>query len=254
MRLTVLPRRDEPGLPPLSVVFQAPGGTLGRSADNHLALPDNAHGICRVQAALRISDGACYLVNLSGMSHVSVNGRTVTRDQEVPLSPGDELAIGPYTLKAEDPAAPLGNATAAAAAALPAAYAEPDPLLESPLLEGVDLTPPDTHTIHQSPSPEQHPASVPDTTRVPDMDPEPPLAGGTAPAPQVSDSPWEPGTEPPRTGFTPASAAPDAFPNAPAPFDAVPDDLEPPLGAGPQPPQSDPVNVFGDLFGPGTLP
>src|SRR3546814_5966337 len=41
MRLTVQPRRDDPSLAPLSAVFQAPGGTLGRSADNHLALPDS---------------------------------------------------------------------------------------------------------------------------------------------------------------------------------------------------------------------
>ncbi|WP_242697614.1 FHA domain-containing protein [Bordetella petrii] len=294
MRLTVLPRRDDPGFAPLSAVFQAPGGTLGRSADNHLALPDSERGICRVQAALRISDGACYLVNLSGMGSVSVNGRAITRDQEVPLAPGDELAIGPYTLRAEDPAAPVAAATlaagAAAAAAAQAAPPEPDPLLDSPLLEGVDLMPPDTHTIHQSassapaaPAPETpvapEPAAAPEPMATPASAPAP-AASAPAPAPQVSDSrrvsdteldPTSagqppaapqpaarmPDTEPAHGGFsaapdTPAAAA--AFPSAPAQFDAPFGDLDPPRAAEPQAPQSNPADVFSDLFGPGTLP
>ncbi|MCD0504931.1 FHA domain-containing protein, partial [Bordetella petrii] len=115
MRLTAFSRHADPAATPLSAVFQAPGGTLGRSAENHLALPDSERGICRVQAALRISDDACYLVNLSSMGSVSINGRVLTRDQEVPLQPGDELSIGPYTLKAEDPAAPVATAVAGAA-------------------------------------------------------------------------------------------------------------------------------------------
>lgn len=110
MKLTVLQRHDDPGFSPISAIFHAPGGTLGRSADNHLTLPDAERAICRVQAAVRISGDACYLVNLSGMSQVSINGRAVSRDQEVPLSPGDELAIGPYRLRADDPAA-RGHAT-----------------------------------------------------------------------------------------------------------------------------------------------
>jgi len=269
MRLTVLPRRDDPGFAPLSAVFQAPGGTLGRSADNHLALPDSERGICRIQAALRISDGACYLVNLSGMSSVSVNGRAITRDQEVPLAPGDELAIGPYTLRAEDPAAPVIDATVAAGAA---AAPEPDPLLESPLLEGVDLTPPDTHTIHQASSPEHAapdtasepfrqvelpPPPVSDTLRESDTEPAPSQALGTEPPPpQVPDSRRVSDTEPspsraPDASLLPAAPQPEPFPSAPTQSDAPFGDLDPPLAAEPQ---SNPADVFSDLFGPGTLP
>ncbi|WP_255592554.1 FHA domain-containing protein [Bordetella sp. BOR01] len=278
MRLTVLPHRDNPGLPPLSAVFQAPGGTLGRSADNHLALPDSERGICRVQAALRISDGACYLVNLSSMSHVSINGRTITRDQEVPLAPGDELAIGPYTLKAEDPAAPQQSAAAAGvagvagAAALQAGPAEPDPLLDGPLLEGVDLTPPDTQTIHQASSSSVPAAPVPSTGAL-----AAPASAATAPGaneppaaspaelppvdipathlpaadlppvalqPEAQQAPQAPDAPPPSHPFQPAQASPDL------PFD----DLDPPLAAEPQSAQAEQVDVFSDLFGPGTLP
>ncbi|WP_460475330.1 FHA domain-containing protein [Bordetella tumulicola] len=146
MKLTVQQRPEDSGLiAPWSAVFDAPGGTLGRSTDNHLTLPDADGGICRVQAAVRISDDTCYLVNLSSMSRVSINGRAILRDQEVPLAPGDELVIGSYTLKAEDPStATVDNAAPAALAGAFAAthdpqhdplLAEPDPLLESPLLD-----------------------------------------------------------------------------------------------------------------------
>lgn len=261
MRLTVQPRSDEPGSAPLSAVFQAPGGTLGRSADNHLVLPDNDRGICRIQAALRISDGACYLVNLSGMSRVSINGRAITRDQEVPLAPGDELAIGPYTLKAEDPDAPMATAPAAMAAAAATAAAsaqaappEPDPLLESPLLEGADLTPPDTHTVHPASPPSY---TAPEVSKTPDTYIEP------TPAPPAQASDTLPASPAPETRETAGNAPepaqplpepPAAFPSAPARFDAPFADLDPPLAAEPQAPQSDPADVFSDLFGPGTLP
>lgn len=147
MKLTVQQRPEDSGLiAPWSAVFDAPGGTLGRSTDNHLTLPDPDGGICRIQAALRISDDTCYLVNLSSMSRVSINGRAILRDQEVPLVPGDELVIGSYTLKAEDPSTTTvdNTAPAALAGAFAATHdpqqhapllAEPDPLLESPLLD-----------------------------------------------------------------------------------------------------------------------
>lgn len=103
MKLTVFQHAGDPAFEPLHAEFTAPGGTLGRSPENHLALPDPARAICRVQAAIRINaaDATGFLVNLSGMSAVSVNGRPVARDQEVPLNPGDELEIGAYRLRAE---------------------------------------------------------------------------------------------------------------------------------------------------------
>lgn len=345
MRLTVLQRRDDPGFHPVSAVFQAPGGTLGRSADNHLALPDSERDICRIQAALRISGEACYLVNLSGMGSVSVNGRTITRDQEVPLEPGDELAIGPYTLKAEDPFAP---ATVVAAGAVGAAAlhdpllaeadpllaesepapAEPDPLLDSPLIEGADLTPPTTQAAHtpaataaipNTPATAASDTVAPDTAAVPAaaapatpahgtaaqdtaaqntgaaaapaVDVQPAAAAAkasdprrafdtyvegvdltlphrqAAPSPTADASPpaVSPATAMPDTADTASGMpAPDAAPTPPydpgtypesdrTRFDAPFGGLEP-QAAQAQPPQSNPSDVFSDLFGPGTLP
>ncbi|MBB1598114.1 FHA domain-containing protein [Achromobacter sp. UMC46] len=109
MKLTVIQHAGDPAFDPIHAEFAAPGGTLGRSPENHLALPDPAREICRVQAAIRINDtsAAGFLVNLSSMSAVSVNGHPVAQDQEVPLNPGDELDIGAYRLRAETAAPAL---------------------------------------------------------------------------------------------------------------------------------------------------
>ncbi|SSW62166.1 FHA domain-containing protein [Achromobacter agilis] len=117
MKLTVFQHSGDPAFEPIHAVFAAPGGTVGRSPDNHLVLPDPARAICRVQAAIRISgpDNG-FLLNLSAMSTVSVNGQVVVQDQEVPLNPGDEVEIGGYRLRA-DASASSTAATAAAAAA-----------------------------------------------------------------------------------------------------------------------------------------
>ncbi|CAM4040177.1 FHA domain-containing protein [Bordetella tumbae] len=172
MKLTVQQRPEDSGfITPWSAVFKAPGGTLGRSADNHLVLPDPTHGICRIQAAVRISNDACYLVNLSSMSSVSINGRAIHRDQEVPLSLGDELVIGSYKLRAEDPLAPTVENTAASAdgfttlnAGQTPLSAEPDPLLESPLLDLAAIAPTPT-------PPRENPTPISLTTSAP---PSPP--------------------------------------------------------------------------------
>lgn len=120
MKLTVFQHAGDPAFEPIHVVFTAPGGTIGRSFDNQLTLADPTGGICRVQAAIRVNDvDAGFLLNLSDMSTVSVNGRALAREQEVPLNPGDELEIGDYRLRAEtaphaaEPAAPASLAAVA---------------------------------------------------------------------------------------------------------------------------------------------
>ncbi|CAB3669320.1 FHA domain-containing protein [Achromobacter pestifer] len=115
MKLTVFQRAGDPAFEPIHAEFTAPGGTVGRSPENHLALPDPLRAICRVQAAIRINDAAAgFLVNLSGMSAVSVNGTVVARDQEVPRNPGDELEIGDYRMRADTAARTFDEAPPAA--------------------------------------------------------------------------------------------------------------------------------------------
>lgn len=112
MKLIVFQRAGDPAFDPIHAVFTAPGATIGRSLDNHLALPDPTRTICRVQAAIRVNDAdAGFVLNLSSMSAVSVNGQALARDQEVPLNPGDELQIGDYRLRADTGAPEAAAAT-----------------------------------------------------------------------------------------------------------------------------------------------
>jgi FHA domain-containing protein len=112
MKLTVNRRTDAQPFRAAEAVFLAPGGTIGRTAENQLMLPDEPGGICRVQAAMRYRDGAWRLANLSGMSAVLVNGQAVGAAQELLLENGDEVEIGAYVLHVADDGA---NAQASAA-------------------------------------------------------------------------------------------------------------------------------------------
>ena len=259
MKLTVQQRPDDSGfINTWSAIFEAPGGTLGRSADNHLTLPDPERHICRIQAAVRISDNACYLVNLSSMSQVSINGHPILRDQEVPLVAGDELTIGTYTLKAEDPNTPVTADAAVAAGGLAAlhdqpvdpALSEPDPLLESPLLDTA-LVPeiPPTNTAPVSEAPEAPIPTAVDTAPV-----ETPAIDTSSTAPVVDPFPTDASTTELATPepFS-SSAMPFENPLADAPPMADSDLSREPLTDNVSSDNPD-VDVFSDLFGPGTLP
>lgn len=143
MKLTAFQHAGDPDFEPIHAVFPAPGGTVGRSADNLLALPDPSGAICRVQAAIRVSGpDTGFLQNLSGMSTVSVNGHAVAHDQEVPLNPGDEVEIGGYRLRADA----SGHGAEAAA---PAAVADDDVF--------ADLIGPGTLPVGSAPDVSSHP-------------------------------------------------------------------------------------------------
>jgi FHA domain-containing protein len=115
MKLTVNRRTDAQPFRAAQAVFLAPGGTIGRAAENQLTLPDEPGGICRVQAAMRYRDGAWRLANLSGMSAVLVNGQAIGAAQELLLENGDEVEIGAYVLHVVDDAADAANTQASAA-------------------------------------------------------------------------------------------------------------------------------------------
>lgn len=190
MKLTVFQRAGDPAFQPIHTEFTAPGGTLGRSPENHLALPDPSRAICRVQAAIRINDAASgFLVNLSGMSAVNVNGRTVARDQEVPLNTGDEVEIGAYRLRAE-------TAAHAIDATPPAAMIDEDIFS--------DLIGPGTLPVGSAPDVSTHPFDLESAqTRNPD-DPLQQLPSGDA-------SVARPVTDPLALFDTPSDGPPSVF-------------------------------------------
>ncbi|KAI1691572.1 protein phosphatase 2C domain-containing protein [Ditylenchus destructor] len=93
-------RRQAGGHGP-SALLAAPGGTIGRSPDNNLVLPDEQRQISRLQATVRYDDdGVAVLRNMSAVLPISVNGRALAHDQESRVADGDRVTIGSYVLEA----------------------------------------------------------------------------------------------------------------------------------------------------------
>lgn len=141
MRWTVIEHAGKPVAAGPSALLAAPGGTIGRSPDNHLVLPDEQRQISRLQATVRFDDsGAAVLRNMSAVLPIGVNERTLEHEQEAPIADGDRVTIGSYVLVAGsgqraaaiEPAAPLMAAAPPPAApvrsALPASTMAPAPM------------------------------------------------------------------------------------------------------------------------------
>lgn len=118
--------------------FDAPGGTIGRVAGNHLVLPDPSGAIGRLQAVVRLRGAECRLVNLGGPAPVTVNGRSLAQGEEAAIAAGDRVGVGGYVLAVdaaagalEQPVATPPDAPVPAAASvadLPPAQPEPGPV------------------------------------------------------------------------------------------------------------------------------
>ena len=101
MQLTVIEYAGEPVPAETSVVFHAPGGTIGRNADNQMVLPDETRQVSRLQALLQIDGEHCVLKNLSSVSVVEINDTPLEYTEEHALESGDAIRIGPYVLRAQ---------------------------------------------------------------------------------------------------------------------------------------------------------
>ena len=102
MRLTILQNQAE--APIATCDFMPPGGTIGRSVDNDLVLPDPDRAISRLQALVHVSpSGDCRLTNQGSVIAVIHNGNALTRGSQVTLSHGDTLSIGAYQIGVSDP-------------------------------------------------------------------------------------------------------------------------------------------------------
>ncbi|MET3383824.1 MULTISPECIES: type VI secretion system-associated FHA domain protein TagH [Variovorax] len=129
MRWTVIEHAGRPVTVGPSALLAAPGGTIGRSPDNHLVLPDEQRQISRLQATVRFDeDGVAVLRNMSAVLPISVNGHTLAHEQEARVADGDRVAIGSYVLEA---ASAQRAAPVAAAVQPPPPPPPPPPPLQS---------------------------------------------------------------------------------------------------------------------------
>lgn len=83
--------------------FAEAGGTIGRSSQCTLALPDPERHISRIQAEITWSGTAFMLTDRGSGNPTLRNGEAVGRGKSVPLTDGDELHVGDYVLRVEMP-------------------------------------------------------------------------------------------------------------------------------------------------------
>jgi predicted component of type VI protein secretion system len=136
-------RDEEPMSQPLIGRFDERGGTLGRSDDATVTLPDPERLISRIQAQILHRDEHYWLENISAASAVLHNGRPLSVGMRVILSEGDELRIGEYALQA----------------------AFEDEATSATVLRGRTVVPP----AHNTPSPPVKASKTPSTAPVPEV-------------------------------------------------------------------------------------
>lgn len=102
MRFTIVESRTE--APVTACDFVAPGGTIGRSVDNDLVLPDADRAISRLQAVVHVAtSGDCRLTSHGSVIAVMHNQAPLARGSQIALQHGDLLGIGDYQIKVSDP-------------------------------------------------------------------------------------------------------------------------------------------------------
>lgn len=111
MRFSIVRNKNGQVPPQTSCDFLPPGGTIGRSVDNNLVLPDEERAISRLQAIVHISaDGECRITNRGNVTNVQLNNIPLERGRQVELQDGDILGIDDYQIQVgnlQQPAVPV---------------------------------------------------------------------------------------------------------------------------------------------------
>ncbi len=86
----------------MQAVFGPGVGTLGRSPDCTLALPDEARHISRQQARVEVAGNVAAITCLSAANPLIVNGQELRQGQARRLAHGDRIHVAGYELRFED--------------------------------------------------------------------------------------------------------------------------------------------------------
>src|SRR5215472_17290681 len=101
---TFIVSREDRGLDPTTVV--AEGLRIGRLPESEVWL--NHPQVSRLHAGINRIDEDFYLINLSGSSPRTLNGRVVPFNEVEAIVHGDEIQIGPFFLRIEEFGQKLG--------------------------------------------------------------------------------------------------------------------------------------------------
>jgi predicted component of type VI protein secretion system len=99
LTITVVHFKDAPVEAPIAAEFREEGGTIGRSQECTLLLPDPDRIISRTHAVVSHQGGRFFLRDQGTTVPVLLNGRPVGKGREHPLAAGDELRIAGYTMR-----------------------------------------------------------------------------------------------------------------------------------------------------------
>jgi FHA domain-containing protein len=251
MTLTLLAvsLNEQPLSQPITAIFDANGGTIGRADHNTMALPDPERHISRLQAEI-IGTGSHYLIkNVGAANPIVVGSRTLAQGESTTLADRDQVRVGGYLLQVEvdsddDPrGADITRGRAAIAATEPALRSNAWPRDPSP-------TPgPTPRAAPAQPIGGMSDIATPLSSSNPFADL---MRGAPAPAPAMPPSP-SPAFARPSPGRSPGDTFADLMPGpagiprgsqalgsssaAPAPA-RLPDDFDP---FAPPPPRPDPL-------------
>ena len=228
-------------------VFDARGGTIGRSDTCTLMLPDPERHISRVQAEIEHGDRGYTIRNVSHANPILHNGRTVPSGRVAPLGEGDEVQIGSYLLRVSHASQVLGPASPAAVASPPPSSTSPPPVRPAPSPVPVPMPAP-----VPVPSPMPAPMPVPRAARPSAGPVDDPFAGLGLPSAPSGASSGDPfadlwGTSGPLPLADPLPApVPAPYAPSPGPFGDL-------AGPAVRPMAPDLPSCFGDLIpaGPG---
>lgn len=232
---------------PITAVFDARGGTIGRADHNTMALPDPQRHVSRLQAEVVSNDEGFLIRNVGSANPIVVGARSLANGETLQLSQGDTLRVGPYLLKVQ--------ISAGLSATTPRANLPRTPQAAPPARRSLEFTPP------TAPAPLAGNAFgdlLGGSPAVSSDNPFADLLGAPAApsaAPLRAAAPADPFADlmPPPSGLAAQSAA--VAPATPARVQ-LPDDFDP-FAAPPAKPvarATAPVDPFADLMGPSSSP
>jgi len=202
LTINVLSYNDVPVEPAVTADFEEAGGTIGRSPESTLMLPDPERIISRTHAVVTYREGRYLVLDQGTTVPVLVNGRPVGRGRDHPLARGDELRIAGYVLRVDA----AGEA-----------------------LASVNVSSDDTTTILREGtmlSWSEDGAAVPENRISTVFVPSPEAEGGAvvSPMPRPIDIPAPAPAAPPPTASVPVAPAPPSPGTVAAPASAVSSD------------------------------
>jgi len=101
LTLVAVSLNDQPLSQPITAVFDARGGTIGRADHNTMALPDPQRHVSRLQAEVVAHDQGFVIRNVGSANPIVVGTRSLGGSDTHELAHGDTLRIGPYVLKVQ---------------------------------------------------------------------------------------------------------------------------------------------------------